>query len=258
MGKVVCTEPPVTDATPRYTSEGKARWRAEVYSDLSYDRTPCIVDKEGRMMLKVLELIGNPQALLGQVLSLTTPVISESQVVGVDRERAAVLEARRLYPQGEFLCTTWESFCDLCLREHRFDFGFLNFDSLNTLRGKPFEDALALTVELGCHCAMMNGECLVSVNTVLSWDIMNNCFGDPSLPLVVRLDNAKEYLRSAMLQEMGRHYPTERDTIRYDSLRVYRQEDSAAYMLSCSILVKRRVEHYTRTYIEQPSTSGST
>jgi hypothetical protein len=232
----------------KYDSSQKRLWRSWVYSHLSPEHTTRIVDKDNTLRYDILELIGEPKECFSQILGMPHLIIPEDKLSGVDRVKENVVAARKLYPKGSFHHADWEDFCQDCLSNNHFEYGIINFDYQNALCGKPFERVLEVTVELACHCAMNIGECLLVVNTIVGWDARTGRLGDGSME--GRYLQARSRLKDTLETEFLKHYPTEKTVVRTDpeSMYLYRQEGAKDHMLSCAVLLSRRVERYTQRY----------
>ncbi len=215
----------MTHLNDTYNTLPKQDWRNYVYSMLDLHSCNTLVDENNNIIYKWAELVGADALTFKQLLS--TNRITESQLIGISRDSSIIKSCKPLYPESEFYCTEWNSFCNTYPNN---DIGVFILDGFYAAHGKDLKIVLKNTLKIVKRCKDAIGEVLLVINVD----------GNMSYRLHSKKNNItiRETLKTS-LEECFEQYgegSIKNTIVDVNSMYEYKQSKQNTTMLSCGIL----------------------
>lgn len=206
-----------------YKTLPKQEWREWIYSNLTPDAQSCLTSKDGKLLHKWLEPVGENATTFDQLLK--TGRIDESQLIGIDINQDNIKKCQELYPRAEFHCTPWVDFCS---NYHSNDIGVIVFDLFYSGYGEVFQNDMKETLLLAKRCLQNTNELLLVVNVDGDKTYRGSSYNKNISPE----ETFKETLEYNISKYLDNKYKV--DT---NAMYKYKQSTRSTEMLSCALLL---------------------
>lgn len=221
----------INEVEQEYDNKAKAEWR---YLCHHITTSTCnhLVDEYGIHQFKRLELVAKGAKTL--FYSLSTGVISEDKLIGINDNNDIIESCKPLFPQATFIHTKWE---DFCIKYNGGDIGTVVFDSCYAGYGPLFEKALRVTLNLVAKSINNIGECMLIIN--IDGDKTYRGKASKRKENVDNITKAKLTMCDTINKILGSHSHVDinRVSISPKDIYEYKQTDNSTTMLSCFLLL---------------------